>query len=153
MRLLFVALAGAILSACGPAPVPGGTVEFRFTLSDQVKSSPNLTDPLLGSVYGNIFLQEDVGVFGPRDGAMEFGAVEVKNVDLRTEKTSAENFITAKLPLGKYLFLGFYDVDGNGATKHDPDKGDPVTLALTNKFEITDGVQAKRIVLFEIVFN
>ena len=130
-----------------------GTVEFRFTLSDQVKSSPALTDPLLGTVYGNIFLQEDVGVFGPRDGAKEFGAVEVKNVDLRTEKTSAANFITPKMALGKYVFLGFFDVDGNGASVHDPDKGDPATLALTNKFEITDGAQTKRVILFEIVFN
>ncbi len=144
------------MGACGPAPVkatPGGTAEFRFTLSDQVKASPVLVDPLLGTVYGNIFLQEDVAVDGPRKDAMQFGAVELANVDLRTEKVSAVSYITAKLAPGHYVFLGFYDVDGNGAVTHDPDPGDPATLALTNKFDITDAVQTKRLVAFEIVFN
>lgn len=140
-------------SACGPAPMPGGTAEFRFTVSDQVKSSPNLKDPLNGTVYGNIFLQEDVAVDGPRKDAMEFGAVEVPMVDLRTDKTSTASFVTPKLAPGKYVFLGFYDVDGNGATTRDPDAGDPVTLALTNKFDITDGQQTKRAIVFELVFN
>lgn len=141
------------LSACGPAPMPGGTAEFRFSVSAGVKSSPNLKDPLNGTVYGNLFLQEDVAVDGPRKDAMEFGAVEVANVDLRMAESSSVTFVTPKLAPGKYVFLGFFDVDGNGATSHDPDAGDPVTLALTNKFEITDGQQVKRSILFELVFN
>ncbi len=133
--------------------MPGGTAEFRFSVSAGVKSSPNLKDPLMGTVYGNLFLQEDVAVDGPRKDAKEFGAVEVTSVDLRMADSSSVAFVTPKLAPGKYVFLGFFDVDGNGATSHDPDAGDPVTLALTNKFEITDGQQTKRSILFELVFN
>lgn len=151
MRLALVV--AALSSACGPAPVPGGTAEFRFAIADQLRSSPNLKDPLVGTVYGNVFLQEDVAVDGPRKGSMEFGAVEVASVDLTTEKTSAASFVTPKLAPGKYVFLGFFDVDGNGATTRDPDPGDPVTLALTNKFDIADGAQTRRAVVFELIFN
>lgn len=152
IRGLLLCVGMAWLTGCGPAPMPGGTAEFRFSVTSSVKTSPNLKDPLMGTVYGNLFLQEDVGVTGPRSGAMEFGAVEVPNVDLRMAESSAP-FITAKLAPGKYVFLGFFDVDGNGATVHEPDPGDPVTLALTNKFDITDGAQTRRSVLFELVFN
>lgn len=150
---LVAALVSFAFVACGPAPVPGGTAEFRFSASPAVKTSPNLKDPLLGTVYGNVFLEEDVSVTGPRKDAMEFASVEVAEVDLRMTDSSAVSFVTPKLAPGKYVFLGFFDVDGNGTSTHEPDAGDPVTLALTNKFEITDGQQTRRSILFELVFN
>lgn len=152
--LISVALAA---TACGGgAAATGGTVQFKFAAADMVKNSANLKDPLKGTFYGNIFLQEDVSVTGPRDDAMQFQALEIANVDL-TAKAPGDpaeaTLTTASLTKGKYVVLGFLDVDGNGATSHDPDMGDPTTLALTNKFEITDGVEAKRLVLLEIIYN
>ncbi len=140
-------------AACGPAKMPAGTAEFRFSVSPSVKSSPSLKEPLLGTVYGDLFLQEDVSVTGPRKDAVAFGAAEIANVDLRMVESSAATFVTPSLAPGKYVFLGFFDVDGNGATSKEPDQGDPVTLALTNTFDIVDGQQSRRSILFELVFN
>lgn len=153
LRLMSLGLF-VLVSACGPVsvPVPGGTVQFRFSVASMVKTSPNLKDPLKGTIYGNLFLQEDVGFDGPRQGASELGDVQV-NVDLRSVETSEETFTSEKLSPGQYVFLGFFDVDGNGGESKDPDPGDPVTLPSTNKFEIIDGVQSKRAVLFEILYN
>jgi hypothetical protein len=151
-RALFFVLLGA-LAACGPASTPGGTVVFGYSASDMVRTSANLKDPLFGTVYGNIYLQEDVSVTGPRTGAAQLGDVELANVDLRTATTSDAKWTSQKLMPGNYVFLGFLDVDGNGAQTTEPDPGDPVTLALTNKFTIRDGEQTKRSVLFELVFN
>ncbi len=132
----------------------GGTVEFRFTVSeDQVRKSNQLKDPLQGTIYGDLFLQEDVSVTGPREGVMRFGGIEVPNVDLVTETTSTASFTSKSLAPGLYVFLGFFDVDGNGATTESPDIGDPVTLALTNTFEITEGGHSKRPIIFELIFN
>lgn len=155
LQLLFLGLI-VFATGCGPTvpplPSPAGTVQFRFSVASMVKMSPNLRDPLQGTIYGNVFLQEDVGFDGPRQGAPELGDVEVV-VDLRSVETSEEVFTSEKLPPGKYVFLGFFDVDGNGAESKDPDAGDPVTLPSTNKFEIVDGVESKRAVLFELLYN
>ncbi|MDP3498720.1 MAG: hypothetical protein Q8S33_00235 [Myxococcales bacterium] len=71
----------------------------------------------------------------------------------RSTSRSTAVFITPSLAPGKYVFLGFFDVDGNGTTSKEPDQGDPVTLALTNTFDIVDGQQTRRSILFELVFN
>jgi hypothetical protein len=170
---LTAALSASLLVACGPPPcgtnmtcgsgqyckiadntcrTGGGTAQFRFTLSDMVKNSSNLHDPLIGTVHGNVFLYEDVTITGPRDGAKGLQDVVVDNVDLRTVQTSTANFITKSLEPNTYVFLGFFDLDNNGQTG-DPDPGDPVTLALTNKFDIVEGMQAVRAVIFELVYN
>lgn len=146
------------LTACGtPTPAPmGGTARFRFAAGDMVKNSANLVDPLKGTFYGQIFLQEDVGVTGPRSDAMGFQSLEIANIDL-TAKAVGEpaegSFTTMSLAKGKYVVLGFLDVDSNGAASHNPDNGDPATLALTNKFEITEGNETIRLVLLEIIYN
>jgi hypothetical protein len=44
-------------------------------------------------------------------------------------------------------------VDGNGAESKDPDAGDPVTLATTNKFTIVEGQATEYTVYFELVYN
>lgn len=144
------------LAACGaPAPA-GGKAKFRFAAGDMVKNSANLVDPLKGTFYGNIFLQEDVSVTGPRDDAMEFQSLEIANIDL-TAKAVGEpaegSFTTMSLAKGKYVVLGFLDVDANGAANRSPDNGDPATLALTNKFEITEGNETNRLVLLELIYN
>lgn len=148
-----VMLVGPVLVGCGPVKPPGGTVQFGFSVSDMVRNSANLKSPLNGIVYGNIFLQEDVSVTGPRSGAMEYADVQVSSVDLRTAATSEAKWTSPTLEAGKYVFLGFYDVNGNGATVNQPDPGDPVTLPTANRFEILDGQQVKRSVVFELVYN
>lgn len=153
MKALLLSTVVFAFTACGPAKMPAGTAEFRFSVSSSVKSSPSLKDPLLGTVYGDLFLQEDVSVTGPRKDAVAFGAAEIQGVDLRMAESSTATFITPSLAPGKYVFLGFFDVDGNGATSKEPDQGDPVTLALTNTFDIVDGQQTRRSILFELVFN
>jgi len=153
VRLLLLSSVVVAFTACGPAKMPAGTAEFRFSVSSSVKTSPSLKDPLLGTVYGDIFLQEDVSVTGPRKDAVAFGAASIPDVDLRMAESSTAAFVTPPLAPGKYVFLGFFDVDGNGATSKEPDQGDPVTLALTNIFDIVDGQQTRRSILFELVFN
>ena len=149
-------IAALPLIACGQAAPAGGTAQLRFAAGDMVKNGAALVDPLKGTFYGNIFLQEDVGVTGPRSDAMMFQSLEVSGIDL-TAKAVGEPaeaiFTTMALPAGKYVVLGFLDVDGNGATSREPDSGDPATLALTNKFDVTDGAETKRLVLFEIIYN
>jgi hypothetical protein len=121
-------------------------------VTDTVRNSANLKDPLLGTVHGALFLVEDVGITGPHDNAPTFGDVTVENVDLRTDTNSTASFVTSGLEPNSYVFLGFFDVDNNGQSG-DPDPGDPATLALTNKFDITAGEQVKRLVVFEIIYN
>ena len=151
--MIRISTAIVLLSGCGAAVQPKpGTAELRFAVSDMVTGSSNLKDPLLGTVHGAIFLAEDVGITGPHGGVASFQDVLVANVDLRTAKVSVQNFVTKGLKANAYIFLGFLDVDGNG-TGGDPDPGDPATLALTNKFDITDDIQVKRLVLFELVYN
>lgn len=151
-------LAALALTACGPAekaPTTGNATLY-FALSANAKSSPNLVSPVLGTFYGDLYLVEDVSVTGPRADAMAFGAVEVADIDLRTKmptQVAEQTALTVDLAPGKYVALGFLDVNGNGAATHNPDSGDPVTLALTNQFEIVVGQTTKRTVLFELIYN
>jgi hypothetical protein len=143
------------LMACGPAYVDptASTALFRFDVSDMVRNSPNLTRPPVGTVYGNIFLSEDVSVSGPRNGSDEFGYVEIQ-VDLTNGISAAENgFTTQKLAPNSYTFLGFLDTNGNALPAKDPDPGDLATLPYTNKFEITDGGQSKKTIVFDLIYN
>ena len=146
-------LAAVALVGCGPAAPKTGTALLRFQASGAVKTSPNLHSPLLGAVYGNLFLSEDVSVSGPRAGSPEFGAIEVADVDLRTDDVSAVSVSTPALEPGRYTFLGFYDVNANGAVSREPDPGDPVTLPYTNQFDVEAGQETKRLVVFELVYN
>ena len=147
----------ALLGACGsPRPVvdagrPGGTSLFRFDVAKSVRDG-TMPNPPKGSAYGGIYLQEDVGISGPHSGAMQFGDVTVDNLDL-TAGISSQSYETLKLLPGKYVFLGFLDTNHDGATTKDPNSGDLVTLPTTNPFEIIDGVQGKKTIVFDLVFN
>ncbi len=153
-RSLAVGVGLLVACGCGPAkkPDPVGTAKFRFQVSNNAKMDSHLTSPLLGTIYGNVFLQEDVSVTGPRTGAMGLADVAVANVDLRSVDLSNESYTTPDLAPGNYVFLGFYDVNGNGDATRDPDPGDPVTLATTNNFAITDGNQTPKIVIFDLIY-
>ena len=138
-------------SAAETAQPTTSTVTIKFSASADVRDSPTLKDPLQGNVYGAIYKSEDVSMMGPIDGAESLIGVDVMGVDL-VGLTFSKATWTGELAPGEYSFLGFFDVDGNGAETKDPDSGDPVTLALTNKFTVTEGEPADVTVIFELVY-
>jgi hypothetical protein len=140
-------------TAADPDAASGVAVMMTFSVTNGVRQSPNLDDPLLGTVYGQVFLSSEVTLTGPIEGATEYASVEVPAVDLRDAET-AGSYTSPGLPPGAYTFLGFYDVDGNGATDRSPDAGDPVTIPVTNTFEIpASGATVQLTVAFDFVFN
>lgn len=158
MRLAFIAACLALVSGCsssddGEKTEPGGTTVLKFSVTNTVKSSPNLVDPLSGAVYGALWISEDVSVTGPSDTAVSQGSIEVTGVDLTSADESTATWTSEKLAPGMYTFLGFFDVDGNGSETRDPEAGDPVTLPVTNKFEIVDGKETPLTVKFDLVLN
>lgn len=159
MRTLLIVASLALVAGCsssedsGTAKEPGGTAVLKFSVTSTVSSSPNLTDPLSGPVYGALWLTEEVNVTGPIDGAVSQGSVEVTGVDLTSASESSATWTSEKLAPRQYTFLGFFDVDGNGSETRDPDAGDPVTLPVTNKFDIVDGEETPLTVKFDLVLN
>ena len=161
-RLLLVSCIAAL--GCGEDPdasesesddeemmMDGGDVALRFTVPEGVRSSANLVDPLSGAIYGQLFLSADVSITGPRDGAEEFGSVEVTGVDLTAAPETEVMWTSEAIPPGMYTFLGFFDVDGNGEMTRSPEEGDPVTLPTVNKFVIEDAVTTDLTVSFDLI--
>lgn len=128
-----------------------GTALFTFSVSNGVRESPALVDPLKGPVYGAVFKQEDVTIAGPIEGAEELASVQVADVDLVDVDVSAASWQSEEIEAGAYVFLGFFDLDGNG--EGEPDEGDPVTLPSVNEFEIVAGEETELTVRFDLVFN
>jgi hypothetical protein len=155
----FAMVAAVLAAACSSSDdtetkPQTGTVVLRFGMADTARKSASLKDPLIGSVYGAIFLAEDVSVTGPRDGAKEFASIEVHNVDLRNVDKSVESWTSVPLEPNKYIFTGFFDIDGNGASSRRPETGDPATVPLTDKkFDIAPGQQIEFVEHFDIVLN
>ena len=153
--LVAAVLATACSSSEDEAPKPQtGTVVLRFGVADSARKSPALKDPLKGSVYGAIWLAEDVSVTGPREGAKEFGSIELHDVDLQTAQKSLASWTTPPLEPNKYIFTGFFDVDSNGNQSRRPDVGDPATIPLADKkFDVEAGKQSEFVENFDIVLN
>jgi hypothetical protein len=129
-----------------------GTVTLTFAVSNGVRMGPTLMDPLMGGIYGDLFLTSDVALTGPVDGAMTFGSVALEGVDLTTAQTSAASWTSDPLAPGSYTFLGMFDVDGNFEATHNPETGDPVTL--TNQdFEVVADQDTAFTVTFELVYG
>ena len=129
----------------------GGTVRLTFTVPNGVRESPNLVSPLTGSVYGSLFLSEDVAATGPVEGAVEQASVEVTGVDIENVDVSAAAWTSEPLPPGDYTFLGFFDLNGNGTENYEPDGGDPATLPSVNQFTIVEGEETEFVVSFDLV--
>jgi hypothetical protein len=152
-------LTSALLGGCGdgessstgePQPTTGNA-KLTFSVTDTVRASMSLMDTLDGVIYGSVFLAEDVNLAGPIDGAEQFGSVEVSGIDLEADMTSG-NWDSPDLEPQTYVFLGFFDVDGNGAETTDPDEGDPVTLPTSNEFTVVTGETTEATVAFDLVF-
>ena len=150
---LIVALSGVV--GCGEdAAPPPTTVTLAFAaLEGQVRTSANLRDELRGDVHGSLFWTADVSVTGPRDGVSSLADVDVLGVDLRTASTSMEVWASGPLEAGLVTFLGFWDLDGNGAETLNPDPGDPVTFPTTNQLELVAGQDNPFIVEFDLFYN
>ena len=157
-RLSLAALFALFAIGCGssdeePAKkTPQGTAKLSFSVTNGVKVNPNLSDPLQGNIYGALFLADDVELTGPKDGAEEKASVEVVGVDLVSSDVSAQTWTSPPLAPGVYIFLGFMDLDGNGADTKEPDVGDPVTLPL-NEFEIKADEELPVQIEFDLVFG
>lgn len=151
-----LALLGLLASACGsedPVVDPNArTALLRFAITDDVRG--RITDPPNGRAYGSVYLKEDVSLTGPRTGATEQASNIDVAVDVRNAATGEASFRTPAFEVGvEYVFLGFFDVDGNGATTKEPEAGDPVTLPVTNIFTINETTEAQIRVVFDLVFN
>lgn len=151
---------GGLLAACGgkdepPMSTPTtAQVTLRFAVPNGTRRSPNLVNSLRGPVYGAIFKSAEVTIGGPIAGAQSLESVEIAEVDLQTADTSTASWTSKPLPADTYIFLGFYDVDGNGEQSRDPDSGDPVTLPSSEyRFPLEAGKDIDRIVSFDLIFN
>ncbi len=135
-----------------PTGPGGGTARLAFTVSEGAQSNPKLKDPLVGHVYGSIYKKEDVKLTGPVEGATAVVTGIDIQIDLRTDAVSKTFYTSPQIPVGKYTFLGFFDVDGSssGAADRDPETGDPVTLP-TNVIEIQDGKAIDLTISFDLV--
>jgi hypothetical protein len=141
--------------AASPTTTATGTVVLRFAIADGARKSRNLKDPLVGAIYGSLYLSEDVGSTGPRDDAKEFASLVVENADLRTAAPSVASWTSPPLEPNKYIFTGFMDVDGNAGNEHRrPDSGDPATVPFKDKtFDIERGRETDFVENFDIVLD
>lgn len=109
-----------------------GRFHLRFDASGTVRSSPNLTEPLRGPVWGDIYRASDVTIAGPREGARPAGQFHFPLVDLTSGPSTEEFVVEGEFAAGvEYQILGFMDVDGN-AVEGDagPDDYDPVFIPI-----------------------
>lgn len=162
----YLPLLGALilLSSCGedttsPDPDGGNTVgmgkaRISFAVSNTVRQSPNLQDELMGNIYGSIWKKDDVSITGPKDGAEDVDGINLEGVDLRTADVSAQSEETISLPVGRYIYLGFFDVDGSSLGSEDPgpETGDPVTLP-SDDFEIKADLTNPVVIDFDLIYN
>lgn len=157
LKLLGLVTIACLASACSdpapstPAPAMG-TAALRFSASSSVRNNSALVDPLVGTVYGELYLSEDVSLTGPRDGSEVFGTVNLA-VDLVAADPSEAVWKSEPLEPNRYTFLGMLDVDANKEPTGGPDSGDPVTLPITNQFEILENQETSVTALFELVYN
>lgn len=160
MTRALLLVAAAVLAGCGssessttPAKAPTGKATLRFDVESNVRASSKLTDALKGTVYGNVYLAEDVNLGGPIEGAKAYANI-VLEIDVAAAGPSTASIEVPDLPENKYIFLGFFDVDGNGATSKDPDAGDPVTMPTDdNKFDVPPNGEVDAVVKFNLVYG
>lgn len=159
---LFLGVLAILANGCSDQPdmqqqdmAPAmGTAKLNFKLSDDVRMNLGPAGTTIqGTVYGDLFLAEDVSVIGPSDDAMHFGSVAVK-IDLTTAQISADNYVSMPLAPNRYNFLGYFDIgDKTPADNPNPISGDPVTLAVSNRFDVTANQQAAYTVTFDLIYN
>ncbi|MBX3130745.1 MAG: hypothetical protein KF718_28765 [Polyangiaceae bacterium] len=161
LRILVLVCLVLSLAACGSdsEPTPAaktGQVELRFAISNGARQNSALVDALTGTVYGAIYKKADVSLTGPSAEAQDLASVELPGVDLTdpSAASSVASWASGPLPTADELvFLGFFDVDGNGSASREPDEGDPVTLPLSNAFTPVADQTIAVTAIFELVLN
>jgi hypothetical protein len=158
MRATIFGLISILAAACGGGggmtgdDVGGGDgmAEVTFAVTATVRSSPALVDALIGTTYVGIFHAEDVTTLGPNEGAE---AAEYLTLDIDLEAATVTPAVMS-MPLiaGDYELIGFFDLDGNGASLQYPDAGDPVMLP-GEVFSVADGQTVTVSADFDLVFN
>lgn len=163
--LVLLGLAPLLVAGCGsgdmemmePGPMDSkmGTVTLKFKASDWVKQNVPMGSSLKGTVYGDLFLSEDVTLMGPLKEAMAYGSVKVSGIDLKMNADGTGTWTSPPLPTDRYTFLGFFDVDDKTKQGAEPRPvgGDPVTLPVTNRYVVTAGQTTDGVVLFDLVYN
>ena len=146
---VFVVFAAACTGG-GGGEEADGTAMLRFSVTETVRQSPSLVDPLVGMIHGGIFLASDVTSTGPVEGAEMLASVELA-VDLEAAMETMP-WQSPPLAADSYVFLGFLDLDGNFAETMRPDAGDPVTLP-GGGFDVAAGGQVEVAARFDLVFN
>ncbi|MBX7115877.1 MAG: hypothetical protein K1X64_16225 [Myxococcaceae bacterium] len=146
---------GLFLLSCGATPpvATTGSVKLKFAVTDGVRNNPALKDPLIGTVYGAIYLSEDVGITGPRTNSTAAADIPATAVDVRTAMASEAEVVIEGLAAGQYTILGYFDLDNNPGNPSRPDSGDPAAYPRTNLFEIKAGEQTKRTFVFDFIYN
>lgn len=130
-----------------------GTVTLSFGVSNGVRMGPTLVDPLVGTIYGDLFLTSDVAITGPVEGAVSVASITLEGIDLTTDETASVTWTSDALPAENYTFLGMFDLDANfETTDHNPDAGDPVTLP-NQKFDLVADQETAFTVMFELVYG
>jgi hypothetical protein len=147
-----------VATSCGdaetllPAEAPTGSATLHFALATSARESPELVDPLTGTVHGQVLLVEEVNIFGNIPGSVPIVEVKLDGVDLIATETASPTWAHA-LPPGTYVFLGFLDVDANAKTTPAlADEGDPVTtppMALERQFVIHPDESTEQTIVFD----
>jgi hypothetical protein len=152
--------AGLLAYGCGaaeepPPPPATGTARLAFKLTDSVRTdiSPTGMTPIKGTIYGELFLAEDVTAVGPIDEAKPYGSVTVP-IDLTSMQVSSGSWTSMEFEPNRYSFLGYLDLgDKSKPENRSPASGDPVTLPFTNRFDIEANKQTEYTVTFDLLFN
>ena len=116
--------ASASCEMLGGKPAPKGVFVISFIASNVVKKSPDLMNPLMGTISCSVYKASDVNIGGPLDGAVSQLDFSVANADL--SGMTPPMFTTSVLWAGDYQILCGQDINHDGKV----DFGDPVTLPI-----------------------
>jgi hypothetical protein len=119
-------------AAMGSMDALNGRFHLRFDASSTVRTSPNLTSPLRGRVWGDIYRSTDVTIAGPREGTSPVASFHFPLVDITAGPSAEEFVVETALPAGvEYQILGFMDIDENAdESSPGPDEADPVFIPI-----------------------
>lgn len=134
----------------GNTTVEGGA-SLLVTFSIKANLIGNMDEPAQGAFYGEVFRTEDVNLFGPVDGAVALGEIEIADLVLPEDGSATDVLFTlSPVPPLDVTILGFLDSDGNSDPGDPgPDNNDPVTLPNQNAFQLQPDVEN----VVEVVFG
>lgn len=135
----------------GTPPGDGTALAVRFSIEADLAA--RMTEEPSGPFWGEVYRAEDVSLFGPDNGAVALGAIEISDLILAPDGSStAVLFRLEPVPPIEIAILGFVDTDDNAdPSAPDPDADDPVTLPTRNQFTLQLGVETEVTVVFGLL--